>query len=33
MAKDHAAELEETLAADTVPSLLPGDEMTGPLAS
>lgn len=33
MAKDHAAELEETLAAETVTSSLPEDEMTEPRAS
>ncbi|KAB2960768.1 MAG: hypothetical protein F9K13_04100 [Candidatus Methylomirabilis oxygeniifera] len=30
MARDHAAELEEILAAETVSSSLPGDEMTSP---
>lgn len=33
MAKDHAAELEETLAAETVPSSRPGDEKTEPRVS
>jgi len=33
MAKDHAAELEETLAAETVLSSRPGDEKTEPRVS
>lgn len=33
MAKDHAAELEERLAAETVSSSLPADEITEPRAS
>ncbi|MDE2320643.1 MAG: cytochrome b/b6 domain-containing protein [candidate division NC10 bacterium] len=33
MAKDHPAELEETLAAETAPSPLPADEITKPSAS
>jgi cytochrome b subunit of formate dehydrogenase len=33
MAKDHAADLEETLEAETVTSLLPEDEMTEPRVS